>query len=432
MASLTYSLFRAQISTFSALSHSNFRLYFAGQLISVSGTWVQTVAQGWLVFHLTRSELYLGLVALAAGIPALLVTPFAGVIVERNSRRSILIATQAMQMALALTLALLTFANLIRVEHVILLACILGITQAFDAPARQAFVKDMVGPESLASGISMNSMMFNTARIFGPTIAGIVLASVGPAWCFLLNALSFLAVLGSLLMMNMPVVVRRITNSSPFTQLLEGLRFSRTHETIKPLLLLSAVMSILCVNIVTLLPSYADTVLHSPIEGYATISTAQGVGAVCAGFLAVLVSRFGRGRVVSAMSLLLCLSVLIVSRITTVIPAAILMAIVGFSLILMFVTMNTMIQTVVPDQFRGRVLSLYTLTFFGLAPFGALALGYIASEIGVPNALALYAIVNGALAIAILARWPALWQNKRLMVGEQLSAAHQAAEFAPK
>ena len=412
MASFTHSLFRSQVSTFSALSHSNFRLYFTGQLVSVSGTWVQTVAQGWLVFHLTHSELYLGLVACAAGIPALLVTPYAGVIVERSSRRNILIATQTVQMLLAFTLALLTFANLVQVWHVILLAFILGITQAFDAPARQAFVKDMVGPESLASGISLNSMMFNTARIFGPTVAGIVLATIGPAWCFLLNGLSFLAVLGSLLMMSVPTIAKRITNISPLAQLLEGLRFSRTHETIKPLLLLSAVMSILCVNIVTLLPAFADTVLHSPIEGYATVSTAQGVGAVCAGFLAVFVSRFGRGRVVAAMSLLLCLSVLIVSHITAVVPAAILMALVGFSLILMFVTMNTMIQTVVPDQFRGRVLSLYTLTFFGLAPFGALALGYIASQLGVPDALALYAILNGVLALGILARWPALWQNR--------------------
>jgi MFS family permease len=382
---------------------------------------MQTVAQGWLVFHLTQSELYLGLVACAAGLPALLISPYAGVIIDRMSRRTILIVTQTIQMLLALILAFLTFAGLVQVWHVISLAFILGVVQAFDAPARQTFVKDMVGPESLVSGISLNSTMFNTARIVGPTAAGIVLAAFGPAWCFLLNSLSFLAVIGSLLLMNVPRTGKGGASASPLAQLIEGLRFTRGHDTIKPVILLSAVTSILCVNIVALLPAFAATVLHSPIQGYATVSTTQGVGAVCAGLLAVLVSRFGRGRLVAGMNLMLCLSVLLVSRVTDVAPAAALMALVGFSLILMFITMNTMIQTIVPDQYRGRVMSLYTLTFFGLAPFGALALGFIASQIGVPDALALYAILNGVLVVAILARWPALWQNGQIAVSSQLS-----------
>jgi MFS family permease len=427
LASLTQALHLAQISTFSAFSHSNFRIYFAGQLVSVSGTWVQTVAQGWLVFHLTRSELYLGLVACAAGLPALLLSPYAGVLVDRTPRRTILIATQAAQLLLALILAALTFAGMVEVWHVIFLAFILGIVQAFDAPARQSFVMDMVGPDSLASGISLNSTMYNSARIVGPTIAGIVLATIGPGWCFLLNALSFLAVIASLWKMSVRVTIKRDTMTSPLTQLKEGLRFVRGHDIIKPVILLSAITSILCVNIVTLLPAFAATVLNSPIEAYATISTAQGVGAVSAGLLALFVSRFGRGRVVAAMDLLLCLSVLLVSR-TAVIPlAVVLMAVVGFSLILMFITMNTLIQTIVPDQYRGRVMSLYTLTFFGLAPFGALVLGYIASRIGVPDALALYAILNGVLVIGILARWPSLWQNRPIMVSSQLSAVSKAS-----
>jgi MFS family permease len=382
---------------------------------------MQTVAQGWLVFHLTQSELYLGLVACAAGLPALLISPYAGVLVDRTSRRTILIVTQTVQMLLALILAFLTFAGLVQVWHVISLAFVLGIVQAFDAPARQTFVKDMVGPESLVSGISLNSTMFNTARIVGPTTAGIVLAAFGPAWCFLLNSLSFLAVIGSLLLMNFRPSIKREPGTSPLAQLIEGLRFTREHDLIKPVILLSAVTSVLCVNIVTLLPAFADTVLRSPIEGYATVSTTQGVGAVFAGLLAVFVSRFGRGRVVAGMNLMLCLSVLIVSRTAHVAPAAALMAVVGFSLILMFITMNTMIQTIVPDQYRGRVMSLYTLTFFGLAPFGALALGFLASQVGVPDALALYAILNGALVLAILARWPALWQNGQIAVSSHLS-----------
>ncbi len=390
--------------------------------MSVSGTWMQTVAQGWLVFHLTQSELYLGLVACAAGLPALLLSPYAGVLVDRMSRRTILIVTQTAQMLLALILAFLTFAGLVQVWHVISLAFVLGIVQAFDAPARQTFVKDMVGLESLVSGISLNSTLFNTARIVGPTATGIVLATIGPAWCFLLNSLSFLAVIGSLLMMNVRASDKCESNASPLAQLIEGIRFTRGHDIIKPVILLSAVTSILCVNIVTLLPAFAATVLRSPIQGYATVSTAQGVGAVCAGLLAVFVSRFGRGRVVAGMNLMLCLSVLAVSRITHVAPAAVLMTVVGFSLILMFITMNTMLQTIVPDQYRGRVMSLYTLTFLGLAPFGALALGFIASQIGVPDALAFYAILNGVLILAILARWPVLWQNGQMAVKNQVSA----------
>jgi MFS family permease len=421
LASFAQSLFRAQVSTFSAFSYGNFRLYFLGQLVSVSGTWMQTVAQGWLVFHLTQSELYLGLVACAAGLPALLVSPYAGVHVDRTSRRTILVITQTAQMLLALILAFLTFAGLVQVWHVIALALLLGIVHAFDAPARQTFLRDMVGPESLASGISLNSTTFNAARIVGPTVAGVVLASVGSAWCFLLNSLSFLAVIASLLLMNVHSVGKHQSGLPPLAQLLEGLRFTRGHDTIKPIILLSAVSSILCVNIVTLLPAFAATVLNSPIEGYATVSTMQGVGAVCAGLLAVFVGRFGRGRVVAGMNLMLCLSVLIVSRMTLVPPAAALMALVGLSLILMFITMNTMIQTIVPDQYRGRVMSLYTLTFFGLAPFGALALGYIASQIGVPDALAFYAILNGVLVLAILARWPVMWQNGQIVVSGELS-----------
>jgi MFS family permease len=418
----TISQARVQPGIFSALNHTNFRLYFGGQLVSVSGTWMQTVAQGWLVFHLTQSALWLGIVACAAGLPSLLVSPFAGVVVDRTSRRNILVATQTVQMLLAFTLAFLTFADLVQVWHVVALAFILGITNAFDAPARQTFVKDMVGPENLISGISLNSMMFNTARILGPSAAGIALASLGAGWCFFINGASYLAVIGSLLLMKVPVNIKRGSSVSPLQQLRDGLRFSRSHETIKPLLLLSAVTSILCINIVTLLPAFAAIVLHSPIDGFSTLSITQGIGAVAGGLLAVYVSRYGRGRVVAAMVILLSASVFMVSRMTGVLPSAFLMAIVGFSMILFFVTINTMLQSEIPDEYRGRVLSLYTLTFFGLAPFGALFLGSLADAIGTPDAIAVYAVLNGVLAIAILACWPALWQNSRVVVNNQQSA----------
>jgi MFS family permease len=315
-------------------------------------------------------------------------------------------------MLLAFMLAYLTFSNVVQVWHVVVLAFILGITNAFDAPSRQAIVKDLVGPEHLASGISVNSLIFNTARVFGPTVAGIALATVGAGWCFLLNGASFLAVIGSLWAIKVPTITRPASNQSSLQQLRDGLRFSRHHETIKPLLLLAAVTSVLSVNIMTQLPAFASTTLNSPIYGYSTLTTAQGIGAVLAGLLVVVCSRFGRGRVISVMLLVFCSTIFIASRVTDVLPAAGLMSVIGFSMVMMFVTMNTMIQTVVPDEYRGRVLSLYTLTFFGLNPFGALALGQIATVIGVPDAIALYAILNLVIILAILARWPALWQNK--------------------
>ncbi len=419
MASLAHSFHRAQVSTFSALSHTHFRVYFAGQLVSMSGTWMQSVAQSWLVFDLTKSPLWLGIVACSAGLASLLCSPIAGVVVEGRSRRHILLVTQTIQMLLAFMLAYLTLSNVVQVWHVVVLAFVLGITNAFDAPSRQAIVKDLVGPEHLASGISVNSLIFNTARVFGPTVAGITLATVGAGWCFLLNGASFLAVIGSLLAIKVPEVSRLLTNRSPFQQLRDGLRFSRHHETIKPLLLLAAVTSVLSVNIMTQLPAFASTTLNSPIYGYSTLTTAQGIGAVLAGLLVVVCSRFGRGRVISVMLIVFCAAIIFASRVTEVLPAAALMCIIGFSMVLMFVTMNTLIQTVTPDQYRGRVLSLYTLTFFGLNPFGALALGQIATAIGVPDAIAIYAIVNLVVILAILARWPGLWQNKQLEVGKQ-------------
>ena len=419
MASLTHSLQRAQVSTFSALSNNHFRVYFAGQLVSMSGTWMQSVAQSWLVFHLTQSPLWLGIVACSSGIASLLCSPIAGVIVESRSRRQILLVTQTVQMLLAFTLAYLTVVNVVQVWHVVVLAFILGITNAFDAPSRQAIVKDLVGPEHLASGISVNSLIFNSARIFGPTVAGLTLATVGAGWCFLLNGASFLAVIASLLAIKVPEVSRPPSHLSPLQQVRDGLRFSRHHETIKPLLLLAAVTSVLSVNIMTQLPAFAATTLNSPIYGYSTLTTAQGIGAVLAGLLVVVCSRFGRGRVTSVMLLVFCSAIVIASRVTEVLPAALLMCVVGFSMVLMFVTMNTMIQTAVPDEYRGRVLSLYTLTFFGLNPFGALALGQIATVIGVPDAIAVYAILNLVIVVGILARWPSLWQNKHLEVSKQ-------------
>lgn len=397
----------ARARTLSALQNHEFRRYFIGQLISLSGTWMQTVAQGWLVFHLTQSELWLGVVACAAGLPSLILSPFGGVLIDRLPRRNLLIFSQAAQMTLALILASLTFAGSVQVWHIVALATLLGMVNAIDAPSRQTIIADLVGHDNLNSGIALNSIMFNASRVVGPAVAGIALTSVGPAWCFLLNGLSFLAVIAMLL----TIAPRRPEQTSdgfhPLLRLKEGLHFSRRHPTIWPLLLLAAIASIFTANISQLLPAFADTVLRSPKEAYAAMSTATGLGAVVAGALmASLGQRYGRGRVVTAMSGFVLLAVLLVTRTTSISLAVGLMGMFGFGIILEFVTVNTLIQSEVPDAFRGRVMSLYTLTWFGLAPFGALALGATAQVIGTPDAMLIYALIGGALSGYILLRAP--------------------------
>jgi MFS family permease len=419
----------AQPGTMSALRYPHFRLYFIGQLISVSGTWMQTVAQGWLVFHLTQSELWLGVVACAAGLPALILSPFAGVLVDRFPRRNILILSQTVQMVLAFILALLTFANTVQVWHIVLLAFLLGVTNAIDAPARQAIIVDLVGKEDLPSGIALNAIMFNGSRIFGPVAAGLALTQVGPGWCFALNGASFLAVILMLFVIPAKPVPTNIQHVSPITRLREGLAFSRAHATIGPLLLLAAISSVFLTNVSTLLPAFADVVLHSPADGYAALTTAQGVGAVLAALLTAWAgTRLGRGRLVFAMMIFTPIATLLFAGTKTIPLAAFTAALVTFGLILGFVTVNTLIQTEVPDDFRGRVMSLYTLTFFGAAPFGALALGVLAGGlgeanqlalsggpgtvavapvvrgIGTPEALGIYALIGGILSVYVILR----------------------------
>ncbi len=396
------------VSTLSALRIAKFRLYFVGQTISISGTWMQTVAQGWLVFHLTQSELWLGLVACAAGLPSLILSPIAGVVIERVPRRTLLMITQAVQMILAFILAYLTFTNTVAVWHIMLLAFLLGVSNALDAPTRQAIVVDLVGREHLASGIAMNSMIFNISRVIGPVVAGIVLTQIGPSWCFLLNGLSFVAVIYMLWIIRIDNAPGGTTSLAPLKQLKEGLQYARKHDAIAPLLLLAVAAALFTNNVSTLLPAFADTVLHSPADAYSAITIAIGSGAVLSSLVLGFVGRrFGRGRVVAAMAILVSISAFFFSFTKTVELSVVFGVIYGFAIILQFVLVNTLIQNEVPDVFRGRVMSLYTLSWFGIAPFGALLMGSIANVIGTPAAIAIAAIAGGIMSVVVLWRWPA-------------------------
>ncbi len=393
-----------QAGTLSALAYPNFRLYFFGQLISISGSWMQIVAQGWLVFHLTQSELWLGIVACAAGLPNILLSPMAGVLIDRLPRRRLLLFSNIAQMIPALVLAGLTFANAVEVWHIVAMAFLLGVANAVDAPSRQAIVLDLVGPDKLTSGIALNSLLFNLSRVVGPAFAGVVLATAGPAWCFLLNGLSFLPVFFLLLFMTVQSEINTEA-FAPLQRLREGVTFARGHMGIAPFLLLAGVFSLFTSNIGTLLPAYSDVVLGSPKEGYAAISTAIGVGSTIAALMmATLGRRYGRGRVVMGAVVGAMIMGLLVSFVQRTDVAVLLMGCYGFCFILQLVTMNTLIQTQVPNQYRGRVLSLYTLTFFGLAPFGSLLIGWAAGQIGTPAMMGICAVAGGIISLLILSR----------------------------
>lgn len=405
--------------TFSALRSSNFRLYFFGLLVSQSGTWMQNIAQGYLVYTLTGSEAALGLVALAAGLPLLLVSPMAGVIVERTPRKKMLQITQSTQMVLAIILTLLAATGTVQVWHVVALAFVLGVTGAFDAPARMTFVTEVVTREDLQSGIALGSILNSTTRVLGPTAAGLVLAQFGVVWCFALNAISFLAVIGCLALLRVPYAMPTPAGKTrPLRQLREGLAYVRGDAPVMSILLLASVTGFFLLPILQMLPSIAETTVHSHRDGYALLSAAEGVGALIAGLTtSYLAMRFSRGRLLAWALFLNAALMMVLGFQQGAFAAAALTALTGFSLIMLMVNMNTGIQLILPNAFRSRAMSLYMLTLMGLSPFGAMALGTLAELIGIAPALAVFGLIAGLLGgWIVLTRHPGQRETLRAAV----------------
>jgi len=352
------------------------------------------------VFRLTQSEAWLGIVACAAGLPIVLTSPVAGVIVERFPRRWLMLATQIAQMSFAIILALLSLTNTVQVWHIVLLALLLGATNALDVPARWTIVSEIVGPEDLKSGIALNSILNSGSRVVGPTVAGLILVRFGAAACFLLNALSFVAVIISLLMIRVRYPIPTSTGSRPAQQLIEGFSYVQRDALIRTLLLLAVVGGVFILPLLQILPAYADRVLRSPEEGYAAVAAAQGIGSVAAGALIGLLSaRFGYRLLIPVSCVLANLAAFGMALVNTI-PAACVMAFLnGFFMILMYISVNMWIQLTVPNAYRGRVLALYTLSFTGLTPFGALVLGLVANLVSTPVALMVYAAAGCAVGL---------------------------------
>jgi MFS family permease len=401
---------RVQIpQTFAALRHRNYQLYFGGQLISVAGTWMQIVAQGWLVYELSRSELMLGVVGFASAIPALVISPWGGVLVDRMPKRTLLVVTQSAAMALAFILTVLALTGLVQVWHVVVLSALLGIVNAIDGPGRQAFVVELVGREDLTNGIALNSMMFNSARVIGPALAGVTLAALGAAWCFLLNGLSFLAVIAGLLAMRLEPQARKVNVGSPWQQLKAGLGYVFKHAELFALLLLALIFSVFGISYSTILPAFVDRVLHAGPTAYGALNAATGLGAVIGAFV---VARYGdrgrRGQWLVWANLAFPLILFLFAYLTNFYVSLLLAFWLGVGFMLQFTLINTLLQTRVADEMRGRVLSLYTLTFFGFAPFGNLAIGILAEAWGLSLTMALSAAVALVLSSAVILIVPRL------------------------
>ena len=395
--------------SFSALRHRNYRLFLIGQLIATAGTWMQIIAQGWLVYAISGSELALGVVGSASAIPVLLISPWGGVIVDRVSKRHLLLITQSTAMLLAFTLAALVFTDVVRVWHIVLLAVGVGVVNSFDGPARQAFVVEMVGHDDLPNAIALNSMTFNSGRIVGPAIGGVLLVTLGAAWCFFLNGLSIMAVLISLLNMNMPVSTRKREPKSARQQLTSGLAYVRHAPDLRALLLMAMVFSTFGTSYATVLPAFIDKVLGQDARAFGTINAITGMGAVTAAFfIAQFGDRLPRGRVlaIAILTFPFVLSVFATNANYTL--SLVLAYVLGVGFMFVFTLINTLLQTNLRDELRGRVLSLYTLTFFGVAPIGNLLVGSLSEAIGITPTILLSASVCLVLAALILITTPSV------------------------
>jgi MFS family permease len=395
--------------TFSAMRHRNFRLYVTGQLISGIGTWMQIIAQGWLVYDLSRSELALGIVGFASALPALLITPWGGVIVDRVPIRKLLVLTQTGSMMLALILSALALTGTVQVWHVVVLAVGLGVLNAFDGPARQAFVVEMVGREDMSNAIALNSMAFNGSRIIGPAIGGILLAAVGAGWCFFWNGITFLAVIVGLLAMRIPPTERKKSTLSPLQQMASGVVYANNSIAVRGLLFMALILSLFGITYSTVLPAFVDEVLHQGPTAFGALNTVAGVGALITAFL---IARFGengrRGQWLSYVSIGFPL-VLAVFAFNRSYPLALILGIfLGIGFMGQFTLINTLLQSNITDEMRGRVMSLYTLTFFGFTPFGNLVLGAVAEHWGIDEAIAGSAVIAFILVTILHVKTPQL------------------------
>jgi len=392
---------------------------------------MQSVAQAWLVYRLTGSSLLLGSVGFASQIPVFLVAPIGGTITDRHNRHRLILATQTASMILAFILAALTLSGRVQVWHIFVLAALLGVVNAFDIPARQAFLVDMVGKEDLMNAIALNSSMFNGARIVGPAVAGVMVAAVGEGWCFFVNAVSYLAVLAGLLMMTVQRPERPARTASTLENILEGFQYVRETGPIHALLMLIGMVSLVGMPYAVLMPIFADQILHGGARGLGLLMGATGIGALLGALMLAAkqgLKGLGKWVAVSCTGFGASLILFAFSKWFWVSFVALLP--VGFCMMVQMAASNTLIQAMVPDQLRGRVMAVYSMMFMGMAPFGAFFAGALAEHLGAPITVAIGGVACIAGSAVFAARLPG-WRTevRELIIAQGLVGGDPAQEM---
>jgi len=393
--------------TFTALSYPNYRLWFIGQVVSLIGTWMQSTAQGYLIYELTHSAAFLGYVSFANGLPTWLFSLYGGVIADRIPRRKMLIITQAFMMVLAITLAILTFTGTVQPWHIIVLSFLLGTANAFDTPSRQSFVSELVDRKDMTNAIALNSTMFNVGTVVGPAVAGMIYAWVGPGWCFTLNGISFIAVITALVLMKLSGVLVNPAEKETPKKLADGLTFAWHNKTIRSLFMNLAVIGFFGFSLMALLPAWAVNILHGDARTNGWLLSARGVGSLIGALMIATVgSRGFRGKIWTVGYFLAPVFLLIFSALRWLPASLLALVCAGWAFMAMLNITNTLVQSHVSDELRGRVMGIYALVFMGGTPLGSLLAGWLAERFGEPLTLSVFSGVVLVLAVVTFIRHP--------------------------
>jgi MFS family permease len=410
-------------ATLRALRHRNFQLFFAGQLISLVGTWMQTIAQSWLVYRLSGSSALLGLVNFVGQFPVFLLSSLGGYAADHWSRRTVVMITQAASMVLALILAILTLTGVVQIWEIFVLSALLGVVNSFDIPARQSFLVEMVGREDMINAIALNSSMFNGARIVGPAIAGILVARIGEGWCFFANGLSYIAVLWGLWMMKLTPFKARPRSLSALQTIREGFVYVAHTGPVRALLALVGVLSFAGLPYIVLMPIFTDRVFHRGPNGLGLLMGVAGMGALTGAL--ILASRTvltGLTQWVAMAMSTFALALGVFSLSDQLWFACITLYVVGFSGMMQMGAANTLIQSMVPDHLRGRVMSVYSMMYLGVGPFGALFAGFAADRFGVRPTMLVGAAMCLVAGLVFSWRLPLIRAGARDLIRAQAAA----------
>lgn len=394
-----------------AFSYRNYRLFFGGQIVSVTGSWISMTATSWLVYRLTGSPMLLGVVGFAGQFPGFVMGPFAGAFLDRWDRHRVLVVTQTISMLQSFALAILTFSGHITVPAIIALNAVQGVVNAFDMPARQSFLVTMISDrDDLANAIALNSSMFNAARLVGPSIAGIIIAAAGESWCFLLDGVSYCAVIIALVSMkNLQQAARPAQTLGIVDHLLEGWRYVFGFRPIRSLMLLLSWLCLVAMPFGVLMPVFADEILGGGPQTLGFLMTASGVGALSGAlWLATRKSVVGLGRIILTTTVVFGIGLIGFAWSRWLWLSLLFMVVIGVGMMVQMASTNTIIQTIVDDEKRGRVMSFYTMAFLGTAPFGSLLAGALSARIGVQNTVALSGVLCVAAAAWFARELPAI------------------------